>query len=221
MKKFSRALTVITFGFLIVMATLHGSSLKSQPGLRAERQLERAAECGLRGDFTAAINLATAVIDEHPAYPMAYLVRGTAYRRCGKYDRAVADLNRVIEFDAQNADAFTQRAFAYQQSEREGTSEQILADASRAIELDSSNALAFLVRGKEHTNGGDFEVAMADLEEALRLNPSSYSALANRGMVHFFLDRVEAARQDLQDALELAPADERSQIEEMLQLIEG
>ena len=87
------------------------------------------------------------------------MVRGTAHRRAGRYTRAIADLDKAIKLDPHLADAYTQRAFALQQSDKPDVSQQILADVNRAIEINSTNALSFIIRGNQYAYFGEAEAA--------------------------------------------------------------
>lgn len=185
----------------------------------ADQKLEQAAVLGKQGDFASAIRLTTEVIERQPNNLNAYLVRGTAYRRAGEYELAIADLDRAIELDPQNSLAYAQRASARQLRQQRAYSQEVLADLNRAIELDPANALAHVLRGHAFLDLDEHVSAIADYDQAARLNPQSYLALGGRASAKISLGQIDEARRDLQNALALnPPAEERPQLEELLQI---
>jgi tetratricopeptide (TPR) repeat protein len=202
-----------------VAGTVNYSFFPAAAWVNTDQTLEQAAECGERGDYASAVRLATEVIDQKPSYAMAYAVRGTVHRRSGEYSQAIADLDRAIELDSRNSDAYTQRAFACQQGHIRD-SNQILADLNRAIELDATSALAHILRGNQFADLNDHDAAIANYDQAVRLNPRSYIALANRASSKLSVGQPDEARRDLQKAIELnPPAADRKQIEDLFRLV--
>jgi tetratricopeptide (TPR) repeat protein len=201
----------------LMAGTLSNLSAPDIP-IDADHKLQQASEDGLRGDFSSAVRLATEVIDQQPNNVMAYLLRGTAYRRNGEHLQAIADLDRAIELDSMSSLAYTQRAFSHQQNSTSGASKLILEDLHRAIELDASNALAHILRGNELAEAKQFDAAIADYDRAAQLNPRSFAALAGRASSKLGLGQLDEARRDLENALKLnPPVGDRRQIEALLQ----
>lgn len=62
--------------------------------------------------------------------------RGNAYRQKGDWDRAIADLNRGLEVNPKDADAYHTRGFVYA---RKGDLDRAIADYRRALQLDPQN----------------------------------------------------------------------------------
>ena len=214
-----RVMLVAIVGLFVAVTT----SCARLPGY-ADAKLAQAGRDGEHGDFSSCIKQATEVIDRCPpnSHALAYTVRGTAHRRSGEYSRAIADLDRAIELDPKIADAYTQRAFAYQQGKLNASSKQILDDLNRAIKLDATTALSYLLRGNELEKLNDHDAAIADYDQALRLNPRSYNALANRALSKMSIGKLGEASRDIQKALDLnPPAGERRQMEELLQLVQS
>jgi tetratricopeptide (TPR) repeat protein len=188
----------------------------------ADQKLQEAGELGLQGDYSAAIRLASEVIDRQPECAAAYLLRGVAERRGGEYSLAIADFDRAIALNSRSSEAFTQRAWARQQSQASDSSKQIFADLNQAIALDANSALAHLIRGNEYAEANDHRAATADYNRAVRLNPRSYTALANRASSKMSLGQLDEAVQDLQAALELnPPVEDRRQIEGFMKQLQS
>jgi tetratricopeptide (TPR) repeat protein len=71
-------------------------------------------------------------------------VRGENYRKMGRYDRALADFNRAIELNPEDATALGGRGETYRAM---GRYEEALADFDRGLELDPEDAWALAGRG--------------------------------------------------------------------------
>jgi tetratricopeptide (TPR) repeat protein len=76
----------------------------------------------------------------------------------GRSDEALADLNRAIELDLEDASAFASRGETYREMERY---EEALADYDRAIELDLEDASALAYRGYTYWNMKRYDEALA------------------------------------------------------------
>ena len=70
----------------------------------------------------------------------AYNNRGFVYNNQGKYEKAIATLNKAIELDSGLAEAYNNRAWAYIELEQY---EQAIADCNKAIELDPTLTWAY------------------------------------------------------------------------------
>jgi len=139
------------------------------------------------GDYNAAINVFTQVINKEPNLMWrAYLERGFAYLKIDAFDSAIADFTRIIQLrpaDASNmhmADAFGYRGDAYL-SKREY--DQAIADLNEAIRLSPGYVNAIWNRGVAFYAKGEYSRAITDLELVLRLMPDHPQARQ-------FLDRA-------------------------------
>ena len=154
-----------------------------------------------------------------PQHVTAWTARATAVRKLGDFRRAIQDATRAIEIDPKFAPAYTQRAFAYQQSEIDNRLEQSFADASKAIQLDPTSALSFILRGNVWLELEKYPQAIADFTKAITFNPRSYTAYSNRARCYFALGDVVKARRDVNKALSLNPAkDEAAPLQDSVNL---
>ena len=82
---------------------------------------------------------------------------------------AIADYNRAIRLDSNDATYYSNRAVAYYYN---GDLDLAIADHNLAIRLDSNNTSWYNKRGDVYYNKGDFDLAIADFEASLRINPT-------------------------------------------------
>jgi tetratricopeptide (TPR) repeat protein len=110
----------------------------------------------------------------------AYGERGTALRREGKIDAAMADFDAALKIGPDYPSALQQRAVAWKQK---GRIDLALADLSAAIRVRPNWAPPYVARGAIYSDQGDDERALADLNEAIRLAPKFPDAYVNRSAV--------------------------------------
>lgn len=66
-----------------------------------------------KGDFVKAMEYYNMSLDVAPGYGLAYYNRGTLLGMQNKYPEALEDLNKSIQYDATNPNAFLNRGLAY------------------------------------------------------------------------------------------------------------
>ena len=120
----------------------------------------------------------------------------------GEYDRAIADYDKAIGLDSNDAEFYDKRAQAHY---TKGDYDRAIADATRAIELDPTNATAFNCRSSSFNFKGDYERAIADATRAIELSPNSGSDFNNRGFAYLEKGEFSLAIRDLTRAVELIP----------------
>jgi tetratricopeptide (TPR) repeat protein len=98
--------------------------------------------------------------------PSAYYNRGLAYYNQQKYAQAIADYNKAIELDPNDADAYYNRGIAYADQQEYA---QAIADYNKAIELDPKYAYAYYNRGIAYYNQQKYAQAIADFNKTLLL----------------------------------------------------
>ncbi len=161
------------------------AELKAQAGnawmLASEYEKAHAA-------FTAAIARLPATT---PALYDLYVDRARAAAGLGQYDRAVADLTRVIDQMTPSdpvalADLHVLRATAYRYLQ---SLDQAELDLARALAIDPENAEALFERGVVRRLSGDDAGARADWERVAKLYPGSDTA-------ELALDNLELMRAD-------------------------
>lgn len=112
------------------------------------------------------------------------------------------ELNRAIELDPENAEAYKNRGNAYF---REQEFDKALKDFDKAIGLDKDYYQAINNRGLVYRKKGLLNEALSDLSRTLEIKPDFALAYYNRGLVYKDLNEPEKAIKDYTSALELNP----------------
>lgn len=155
-------------------------------------------------DADRAIQDYSRAIDIDPRLTFAFANRGLLYLHDkSDYDRAIADLTRVVEGSMSgNARMWYSRGAAY---EMKKNSDRAIADYTKAIELDPRHTAAYVQRGILRTEGGDFDPAIVDLTKAIEIEPASFDAYLARGVAHFRKDDYKKAIADYTKSIEIKP----------------
>jgi tetratricopeptide (TPR) repeat protein len=120
---------------------------------------------------------------------------------------ALADFNRAIDLDPDDARAISKRGETYREM---GRYEEALNDFNRAIDLDP--ALEWLEwaianRGETYRRMGRYGEALEDLNRAFDLNPDSTWSIRSRGVTYREMGRYGEALADFNRVIELDPDD--------------
>jgi tetratricopeptide (TPR) repeat protein len=119
----------------------------------------------------------------------------------GEYIAALADFNRAIELNPNNAWAITRRGVIYWSLKQYPAA---LADLDQAIELEPNYAWGFAVRGFAYGVLGQYTEALADLDRAIELVPDKAGVHYGRGLLHLAMSVPDQAQADLSQAIRLA-----------------
>ena len=143
---------------------------------------------------------------ESPAQDTAtaqeHLDAAAAYYADGDYDKAIAELKKVIELEPDNADAHTNLALSYFET---GDYENAATAWTEVINLDPDKAAIYLERGTAYFNLKEYEQAIADFTQALDLGSDDADAYNMRGRSYTFVENYEQAIADFTQAIELDP----------------
>jgi tetratricopeptide (TPR) repeat protein len=107
-------------------------------------------------------------------------VRGQTYLVMGRYDQALADFNRAIEVDPEDAWAIGSRGQTYRLM---GRYDEALADLNRAIELDPDQDWVIAERGETYRLVERYDEALADLDRAIELYPGDDDYIMKRAEI--------------------------------------
>ena len=128
--------------------------------------------------------------------------RGRTYQLMGQYDAALADFDRAIELDPDDASAIVYRGIFYRDM---GRFEKTLADFDAALEMDVDQGWVYANRGVAYRLMERYEDTLADLDRAIELRPDMVWPFAVRGVVYRSMGRYEQALTDLNMAVEWDP----------------
>ena len=117
-------------------------------------------------------------------------------------DPFIRELDRVIEQNPDDGDAYFKRGLAYAQTNRYG---QAIKDFDQVIRLNPKDPEAFNNRCWARAMVGDLQVALKDCNESLRLKPNFVDALDSRGLVNLKIGQPGKAIADYSAALRVNP----------------
>lgn len=153
-----------------------------------------------------------AVVENHPPVTEKQLSAGEYFERAyqhqmaGNYDMAIADYTESIRLNPQDADAYNNRGYVYNDFKK--MYDIAISDFNEAIRLNPQHARAYYNRGLAYHNKGDYDRAIADYDQAIRLNPQYAIAYANRGVAYEIKGDIDRAIADYDRALQINPNDE-------------
>ena len=129
-------------------------------------------------------------------------MRGRVYVVKKEFDKALADLDRYIRLDSQNAYAYLFRAEAWL-----GKHEyhKAIADCTAAVQLDPTEFSAYELRAYAWAQQHEFEKVIADCTSAIRIDPRRTSAYSLRGWGWSSKREYDKAIKDYSDVIRLDP----------------
>lgn len=163
------------------------------------------------GDHQAKIDYLSKAIALAPGYAQAFVIRSSGYEAQGKYNLALADLDRAIALDRSLAAAvqpkyetiYVGRGDAEM---RAGATKAAIGDYSAALRFNPANASWLNRRGDAYNMTGQFRNAIADLSQAIRADPSYSAAYGNRGVSYMQTGRDDLALADFDKTISLGNA---------------
>ena len=156
------------------------------------------------GNYEAAVDDYSAVLQQDPNNVAAYFNRGLAYLQLSQFMKAVDDYTKVISINPNDVDAYYQRGLAYQQFNKHT---EAIADYTQAIQLNPEDVTALMNRGLSFSAAGDKQTAIDDFTQAIRIDPNNSQAYYSRGRARFFLADYEGAMNDYTEAIRISPDD--------------
>ncbi len=129
-----------------------------------------------------------------------YHLRGIAYTSHQQHDKAVADFDKSLQLQPNDAGVFNNRGKAHYAL---GSYDSAIKDFSQAINADGEHFVAMNNRALCHIAKEEYKKALKDLNSAMKLNKNYPEALNNRGVVHAGLRQYKAAVKDYTAALKI------------------
>ena len=120
----------------------------------------------------------------------------------GRYKEAIEYLNKAIDKNATNADAFNMRGVAYFELKEY---QNALMDYDQAIRIRPGDYRTYLNRALLTNAQNQPDKSLQDYNEAIRLAPDTADLYLNRGQILAGLDSLNAAIRDFERATQLSP----------------
>ena len=126
-----------------------------------------------------ALDEANKLISLDPNNALGYFGRGMVSRLTGKYQDAVANMDRAISINPKESAAFAERGQAYMALTQ---LDKALVDFDQAIALNPSNDTARAARGLALLFKGNTSEGLVDIKNALDRNPANQTAELGQGL---------------------------------------
>lgn len=153
-------------------------------------------------DIVDAAQFYSQAIEVEPDNPAYLMQRAEAYASQSKYALTIADCDRVLSLDGNNAVAYGIRGYAHQQLDN---LPEAVTDCTKAIELGLQSAAVYVSRAVGYAAIGEVDLALVDCDAAIELAPDYAAAFNYRGMLKLGQGDAEAATLDFVEACRLAP----------------
>lgn len=159
-------------------------------------------------DFEGAAATYAELLRYYPNFDNGFLGRARLYLASGDTLAATADIDRAIELDDRDANAYIMRADIAINSARDYAG--ALEDIDKAIRLQPTMAGLYINRAFLRYNLDSYNGAMADYDYALTLDPLNKVALFNRALLLAEVSANDLALDDFNRVLDLDPDDYRA-----------
>jgi len=145
---------------------------------------------------------AAKVTEEDKAQAEIFFAQGKISYDARKYDKALGEFSKALNFNPAYADAYYHRGTTYYAMENY---DDAIRDYTTAIQLDPGYKEAFYWRGNSHYAVRQDDKALADYNEAIKLKPDYAQAYYWKGRTHYELTQEDAAIEQFNRAIALKP----------------
>lgn len=145
----------------------------STDGLKLAALYKRGKKRAAQGNYKGAALDFSEFIDQNRKFGPAYIHRGLANIKLGRFDSALSDFTLAVKHNYQKARAHRLRAAVFWHWKKAADG---LWDANKAIELDPGDAEAYLTRGLLYKDLKKTDLAARDYKRALELDPDHQRA---------------------------------------------
>lgn len=132
----------------------------------------------------------------------AYFVKGNRLKDVGRLDESIANYNKALEFNWEDAEYHKKLAEVYV---LQGEFESAIACCHLALKFKPNFAPAYLTMGNALHAQDKLEMAIKAYLQALEIQPRFAEASANLGSMYYKLGQLEEAANLYQKALEINP----------------
>ncbi len=180
---------------------------------------ERATMRFAGGNFGGAVADADAALAAGGGVP-ALRIRGAAHAAAGDLDAALADVEKALKLDPEDAFAWASKADALR---KKGDVIGALAAYDESLKRDRTQPRTLRDRAETRFRNGDFEGAEADASAAVAVDGKNPEGWFLRACARKGLGNGKGALEDCRKALEVAPADwaKRGDVEKWVESLEA
>jgi tetratricopeptide (TPR) repeat protein len=143
-----------------------------------------------------------AAVKADPANVEAWQGRAILYLAKGETEKAIADLQQLVEKDSDNPAIFAALSEALTNLKQY---DEALKYADEVVKQAPRSTLGYSLRARIHVMKDNLDGAIADLDEALKIKPDDLTALLMRGRLHAAKGNEGPAKADVDRALGLRP----------------
>jgi tetratricopeptide (TPR) repeat protein len=201
----------------LAVGTLNRSFLR-RLNLGINYLFKRSGYYYMQGDYERAVQSYTQDIEREPGQVNHYLGRAACYLNILQKERAIADVERALKLNPNNALALQLRGEIFS---LEKIYDAALDYFNRAQAINPHWAVPYFDRGSVLLDKKEFQSALAELDKAISLPPPFPLFHVLRSLNHFVLGDLEASHADQDAAIRLSPNDALMMTELNLQIYEG
>ncbi len=155
----------------------------------------KAAESFESGDYNAAINLYTVLIEKDDELPDYFLKRGVSYQMLGISDSAMHDFNKLTELQPGSEKGYYLKGNLY---EIQKNYSEAIKNLKQAVSINPADAGFHFSLGKSYFKGGMSDDAEKSFLKALELNPAINEANTYLGIICYNKGDIKKAEEYLQ-----------------------
>ncbi len=127
----------------------------------------------------------------------AYILRGTAFRELGNYQKAITDYNTAIEMNPNDALYYYNRGDTHLKFDNY---QLAIKDFDKAIEM-ASKAKFYTMRGFAYFKLSNYQQAITDYDKAIQIEPANTAAYLFRAEAYLGLGNYQQAIRDYDKAI--------------------
>ncbi|MFN4930233.1 MAG: tetratricopeptide repeat protein [Bacteroidota bacterium] len=130
-------------------------------------------------------------------YKPYFINLAVVQRRSGNYEESLKNLNTALSYDANDFQAYTQRAVTYAYK---GDYLNAEVDFTKALQLNDKNAQAYLERGIMNKKQDKYPDAIGDFTNAILFQEKNPAAYYQRALCYQALNKYEEAKKEFETA---------------------
>lgn len=168
----------------------------------ANLHMETARKLMDKGEYTEAVDAASAAIGRDPTYWMAYTFRAHSYLNMNMPEPALADFDRAVSLRQTDEDLYFSRGIVLASM---GRTREAIEDFTQCLAIDPEYTEAYLQRAAAFFEKDRIPEAIDDLSKLIEADQNNRDALIWRAGGYVQQKRFYLAIEDLDRAIEIDP----------------